>query len=192
MLCAVSFRYFQEHLKHSPYNYLEIGIYNGDGPCLLAKEFPNKTIYTIDPFIEDGHTTQISGVQRNEKLSRQKTNFLSHKAALTNIVHFEMTSFDFLQSIKGKQEEIDKMNIGNVLIDGSHHYEDILIDIELVRLLTHRHETHIIFDDYNDKHYDVKRAVNYFRANYAIKKETPLHDGTFLLMETKWPLLKMI
>ena len=185
MLCFISFGYFQEHLKHSPYNYLEIG--NGDGPCKLAQQFPDKTIYTIDPFIEDGYTTIISGIQRNEKLSRQRESFLSYKASLTNIVHFEMTSFDFLQTIKGRQKEIDEMNIGNVLIDGSHHYEDVLIDIELVTLLTGKHRAHIIFDDIALP--SVVKALEYFRANYTtIKKETLLYDGNFLLVETRPPI----
>jgi len=40
-------------------NFLEIGTFNGMGTSNLAKEFPEKQFYVIDPFIEDGNTGYI-------------------------------------------------------------------------------------------------------------------------------------
>ena len=37
--------------------YLEIGSYDGEGIAMLSNKFPDKTFYSIDPFIEDGHTS---------------------------------------------------------------------------------------------------------------------------------------
>ena len=48
-------------LSNSEFNYLEIGCFDGYNLAVLAEKFPNKTIYGIDPFINDGNISKVPG-----------------------------------------------------------------------------------------------------------------------------------
>jgi hypothetical protein len=56
------------------------------------------------------------------------------------------------------------VNIGAVLIDGSHHYEDVSIDVELSMKLIGKKPGFIIFDDTDVE--GVKMAQNEFLEKY--------------------------
>jgi len=147
MMCAPGNQFFTQVLSNSPYNYLEIGVFNGDGLSTLAKFHSNKIIFGIDPFIEDGCTTGHSLVKENEFMSTQKENTHKNIEGLHNVVLFETTSAEFANMLT--EEMIAEMNIGWVLIDGSHHYKDVIIDCDLAMRLIGDRPGGVVFDDLN-------------------------------------------
>jgi hypothetical protein len=162
MFCVPGFELFRFSLARDNLNYLEIGVYNGDSIATLAKMYPNKTVYAIDPFIEDGFTSHDTGVERGEYMSQQEANTQKNIAGLDNVVLFKMTSQEFAEMLT--DEMVDLMNIGHVLIDGSHHYEDVVIDSELSMRLFNNRPGIIVFDDADLD--DVARARKEFHIKY--------------------------
>ena len=55
MLCTDAFEFFRCNLPHLPGNYLEFGVFDGDGLRTLAVLYPGKHFYGVDSFIEDGN-----------------------------------------------------------------------------------------------------------------------------------------
>lgn len=162
------YRYVTSQLDSFPGNYLEIGVFNGDGFSSIANKFPNKTCYAIDPFIEDGHTEHTSGLVRGDSLSKQKENFIANTQSLKNIVHFQVTSVDFYNQLDSLQ--IEQMDISIILIDGSHHYNDVINDCKLsVKLLSNRKSGLIIFDDLHVE--GVRQAYDEFCNEYKTNIE---------------------
>ena len=140
-------------------NYLEIGSYYGVMISELAEEFPNKLMYSIDPFIADGWT----GQPKDEELVDIEKAFKLNTASYSNIKHHRLKTKQFID------QNLDKTlkNVTVVFVDGSHHFEDILIDMQLVDKLYKNCQTefHVIFDDLHIK--DVQVAVHQFREKYA-------------------------
>jgi hypothetical protein len=163
MFCQPGFEYFQRNLPNSPYNYLEIGVFNGDSIAALARNNPNKTIYGVDPFLEDGYTTHTTGVNRHEFMPEQQRNTLNNIEGLSNVTLFEMTSESFAAVLT--DELVADMNVAWVLIDGSHHYADVQIDVDLALRLIGDRPGGIVFDDLNLP--DVDRARRYFIDKYG-------------------------
>jgi len=151
-------------------NYLEIGVYNGDSIAELARMYPNKTIYAVDPFVEDGFTSHDTGVDRGEYMSQQEANTRQNIAGLDNVVLFKMTSQEFAKMLT--DEMIELMNIGHVLVDGSHHYEDVIIDCELSARLFNGKQGVIVFDDANLL--GVAQALTEFGEKYKDKIDNTL------------------
>jgi hypothetical protein len=163
MFCEPGFDFFKRELKKSNFNYLEIGVFNGDSIHDLAKKFPEKTIFGVDPFIEDGCTMHTTNVLENEHMPTQKQNTMNNITGLDNIKFFEMTSIQFHNSLT--TEMIDEMDIGWVLIDGSHHYKDVLNDTHLAMKLIGNRKGGIVFDDCDM--YDVRKVVDEFLVIYT-------------------------
>jgi len=141
-------------------NYLEIGVYDGQSIGTLGKDFPNKTIFAVDPFIEDGNTSWTSGVKVGNQLNSQREstyNFIKDKS---NVKLFEVTSHDFYASLT--DEKIRDYNIQIVFIDGDHHYDHITNDYKLALSLIGSKNGIIIFDD--DHIPDVNRSMNEFKT----------------------------
>lgn len=143
-------------------NYFEIGVFNGSGTAILGREYINKIIYAIDPFIEDGHTLDVSNVACGDKMLTQKESCLANIKGLDNILLFETTSKEFSDILTS--EMIDDMNISWVTIDGSHHYEDVTIDYELAINLINGKPGIIVFDDL--AHKGVRQAYDEFVGKY--------------------------
>ncbi len=138
--------YISEYLGSYSGNYLEIGVFNGDGFARIASRYTNKHCYAIDPFIEDGYTSGTSSVAQGHILNTQKSSFFNLTQNLNNITHYEVTSAKFFNELTDAQ--IDAMNISVVLIDGSHHYDDVVTDYQLsMRLLKKQSSGLVIFDD---------------------------------------------
>ena len=165
MFCVPGFELFRMSLRRDHLNYLEIGVYNGDSIATLARMNPNKTIYAIDPFIEDGRTTHDTGVDRGEYMSQQEINTRKNIEGLENVVLFKMTSEEFSDMLT--DEMVDLMNIGHVLIDGSHHYRDVVIDYELATRLFGNKPGVVVFDDAHLE--DVAQAREEFQTKYNDK-----------------------
>jgi hypothetical protein len=153
------YNFVLDRLTNLPGNYLEIGVFNGDGFALIPNKHTNKMCYAIDPFIEDGHTRHTSGVRSGERMNAQKLSFIEHTADLTNVKLFEETSTSFYTNLT--EQLVNDMNISIIVIDGSHHYSDVVNDYKLsLKLLTKQGKGLIIFDDTHVS--DVLKAYNEF------------------------------
>lgn len=146
MFCIPGFEYFKQRLAAGG-NYLEIGVFNGDSIAALARAFPDSHIYGIDPFVEDGCTTHTTGVQRHESMPTQRTNTYLNIQDLPNVDLFEMFSSDFARTLT--PEVAAALNVSYVLIDGSHHYADVMVDVHLAMQLIGDKPGAIVFDDVN-------------------------------------------
>ena len=105
-------------------NFLEIGTFNGAGAARVADKFPDRIIYVVDPFIEDGHT----GGTKGDILTQQRYNAQANFKGKDNIKLYDMTSLKF------KDHHLDEIqDICIVFIDGSHHYDDVTVDFEIAR-----------------------------------------------------------
>ena len=157
------YSYIRSNLQNHFGNYLEIGVFNGDGFASVASTFPDKKCFAIDPFIEDGYTSHTTSTARGGHLGSQKANFLNATKKLPNVNYFEMTSVDFFNSLS--EQQIIDMDISCIVIDGSHHYTDVVNDQNLSMKLLRNNKTGIIlFDDLHVE--DVKKAYDEFHKEY--------------------------
>jgi hypothetical protein len=170
-----------QSLTQSPYNYLEIGVFNGVGFSAIAKHFQNKKCYAVDPFIEDGHTVDCSNVNTGEAMAPQKTSALMYVSECPNASIEIVTSHQFLEELT--TEKIKHLNIGVVLIDGNHNYDFVVNDYELALRVIDNKEGYIIFDDADKP--DVAQAFNEFYAIHEsrIIETDAIHTG--LLVKLK-------
>jgi hypothetical protein len=181
MFCQPGYNFFMQQLGNSEYNYLEIGIFNGDSVANLARAFPARTIFGIDPFIEDGATVAHTGVKETEFMPTQHENTMNNIAGLNNIVLFEIMSSEFSNMLT--DEMIVDMNVAWVLIDGSHHYADVVNDVDLAMRLIGNRSGGVVFDDVNLP--GVGQAYNEFLTKYAgcysvVQDIYSLHPGHIL------------
>lgn len=139
-------------------NYLEIGSYYGVMISELAEAFPDRILYCIDPFIADGWTGQEKGTELTDIEKAFIENTKSHK----NIKLNRMTTKEVLEK---KLDNLIK-DVTVVFVDGSHHFDDILIDIDLVDSIYRKTSNRfmVIFDDLHIQ--DVQRGVDEFRQKY--------------------------
>lgn len=145
MLCNEAYEFITDKVKTSSYNYLEIGVFEGENLAKIAEDNPTKMIFAIDPFIEDGYTQQHSLVEKDQRMSQTRDICYNRIKDCSNIYFFEMTSSEFLPRITPKMTQ--ELDVGIVLIDGSHHYHDVIIDIDLALRLIGDRSGIIIFDD---------------------------------------------
>jgi len=130
ILCRNAFLYFLNHLKDYPGNYLEIGVFEGYSLKELAKAYPNKMIYGVDPFIEDGHTTGHNGVPKGEPTVAQREATYRNIKELENVRFFEEKS-SVWGDITNSPKAVNFMNISAVLVDGDHSYEECANDLRI-------------------------------------------------------------
>lgn len=146
-------------------NYFEIGIFNGQGTAEIANLFPERTIYALDPFIEDGYTLDNSLVSQGENMETQRQAAYRNLGPYANVTIIEMLSSEFAKHLMA--EDIIKFNVSWVVIDGSHHYEDVIVDAEMAKLLIDTKQGAIVFDDL--QHEGVMQAYEEFKAKYAFR-----------------------
>lgn len=139
-------------LSDHPGDYLEIGCYWGVFFSEVAEYNPQHTAYAIDPHIADGHT----GEKRGSNLSHIKEDFLHNISGLDNVVFWDTTTKKCLELKKYN----DIKNLSCVLIDGSHHYRDIVVDVDFVANIKHTQEVMVVFDDLHIL--DVAKSIDYF------------------------------
>ncbi|NBO27883.1 MAG: hypothetical protein EBV10_01375 [Synechococcaceae bacterium WB6_1A_059] len=117
--------------------------------------------YGIDPFIEDGFTEPISKIQKGESLNSQRLIAYENLQKRPNATLFEMTTENF---VKNHSDEIPNLNISFVVIDGSHYFEDIVIDYNLaMNCLGHRPGI-ILWDDFQITY--VQQAFEKFQSDH--------------------------
>jgi hypothetical protein len=131
-----------------PNNYLEIGIFSGEGIKEIAINNKNKTCYAVDPFIEDGCTVCDSKVGLNEKMVSQREITLNNIFGVPNIVLYELKSKEFRDTLL-TDELIKKLNIDSVFVDGDHSYQCCFDDIELALKLIADKKGIIFVDDFD-------------------------------------------
>ena len=112
MLASSVYNFFKEKLKETDHNYFEIGVYFGDGVHELAKDFPDKKIYCVDPFIEDGFTVLDSNIEKGQILNSQRENALKLFGECSNIIFHETTSQQFLRNLT--KQQINEFNVSAV------------------------------------------------------------------------------
>lgn len=163
LFCTAAFEYFNEKLISTKCNHLEIGVYHATSLKKLSVLHPNKKFYGIDPFIEDGHTSHESKVDKGKHLGLVREEAYRDLDAFPNVKIYEMTTSNFLRD-ELDSKKIDELNVGSILIDGSHHYEDVVLDCQIAMRLIGSKRGYIFFDDI---HYEgVIQAIEEFEKEY--------------------------
>jgi hypothetical protein len=162
MLCRAGYNFLTTEIKRFKGNYLEIGIFDGDLISSLASENPNKNFYGIDPFIEDGYTVNITKVYTGNEIVSQKKIALSRLNELSNLKYYIETSLEFLNKLT--EEQCNELDVNIVLIDGSHYYKDVIVDIEIALKLIKNKKGIIVFDDLHVP--EVLKAVKEFLISH--------------------------
>lgn len=160
-----------------PNNYLEIGIFSGEGIKEIATNNQNKMCYAVDPFIEDGYTTSDSKVNVNEKMVSQREITLNNISGISNITLYELKSKEFNDTIL-TDELIKKLNIDSVFVDGDHSYQCCFEDIELALKLIGDKKGIIFVDDFDlsDVSLAVKDILIKHKNIYDYGMTTQPHD----------------
>lgn len=143
-------------------NYLEIGIFGAIGLASLAGKYRDKTIYGVDPFIEDGYTSATSGLLKGNQLCYIRELALSRAEPYSNIKIFEQSSIDFNKNLTA--DLIKELGVSCVFIDGNHHYDFVKNDAELAMKLIADKSGGICFDDVTIP--GVEQAFNQFQHIY--------------------------
>lgn len=160
-----------EWLKSNPGDYLEIGCYYGVFFSQVAELIKEQGIaYGIDPHIADGWTGQPAGTI----LSDIKTKFLYNIEGLANVVFWSKTT---KQSFEDKN--YNKIaNLSCVLVDGSHHYDDLITDIDFLLSVKQNRDILVYFDDLHIP--DVIRGIQYF-SDKLITKIEQINSNSFII-----------
>lgn len=164
MLAAHAYSFIKDVvMPTSKGNYLEIGVWNGQGISTLANQYKNKNFYGIDPFIEDGNTSHISHVEKKQSLSLIKETALANISKHSNIQLFQETSENFYNRMN--KDNLSTLNVDTIFIDGDHSTAVVIIDYNLaIKLLGEKQGT-IIFDDLQVP--DVANAVEMFKEQFS-------------------------
>lgn len=164
MLASHAYNFISNNLLPiSKGNYLEIGVWNGQGISFLANKYKNKKFYGIDPFIEDGNTSHISNVKKEEQLTLIKELALLNTAFNSNVTLFVETSENFYNRMQEK--DLFAMDVDTIFIDGNHSTSAVVIDYSLGMTILKKKKGTIIFDDLQVK--DVEIAVNMFEKQFS-------------------------
>ena len=166
ILCMNAFKFFYNGLKDIPGNYLEIGVFEGFMLRELAKKYPDRMFYGIDPFIEDGNTTGHNGIPKGEPMLEQMAATHQNLDGLKNVKFFQQSSRSWGDELD--DSSIQSLNIGAILIDGDHGYKEASYDLGLsVRMLCNGG---VIFADDSGLP-SVNLAVNEFIKKYRSRIE---------------------
>ena len=153
-------------LENTKGSYLEIGVYNGVFLSFVAELFPQFSVFGIDPFIGDGHTGQPQG----SKLSDQFENARKNIEEFPNAKIWVSTTKECLDNHYYK--ELGEVSC--ILVDGSHHYDDILIDFEFILRIQNSKNMLVLFDDLHIK--DVADAISFFEKEHSGRIVSKMYD----------------
>lgn len=129
-----------------PCNYLEIGIWEGRGACLV-----------LDKYLKHKRS-RYTGIEKYPQ-PHMWSNLGKHRDRSTVVLGDSFTTLSLFNK--------DIFDI--VYIDGSHDYQDVLYD-SMLSYKTVKDEGIMIWDDYNTDKFGVKKAVNDFLygRNYKV------------------------
>ena len=147
--------------KYRNGSFMEIGSFDGEGILAISRIHPDRTFYSIDPFIEDGNTTQKTNKKRGQKLDDIQAKFIANTKKRKNIVHVNMTTKQFID-----EKLYEGINVSVLFIDGNHAYKSVLIDLSLASLLATNNKVCVVMDDVS--YSGVKKALAKFRETNKI------------------------
>ena len=167
---------------YKPKNFLEVGVFQGVTSRNVCEKLNklhegNFSFHGIDIFENSNNTF-------DSKEKTIKHNKLSNpfKHLLFNIILkkdlFSIDSvYEFLNKFKGKVHlykglsetellKVDLLNIDMIFLDGGHSYETVSQDLSLILKRIKKNKI-IICDDYDQKGYGVKRAVDELKGTVS-------------------------
>ena len=170
--------------KNRPKNFLEVGVFQGvtaRNVCEVLKEiYQNEFKYIgIDLF----STSNLLFDKKEKTLKQQKIsnpfknfyfNFLreenlNSKKSVSKLLKKFNNNISLYEGYSDKiLNSIDISYIDMVFLDGGHSYETVKKDIKILITKLKKNKI-IICDDYDQKDYGVKRAVDEFKSEYKIE-----------------------
>ena len=170
--------------KNRPKNFLEVGVLQGvtaRNVCEVLKEiYQNEFKYIgIDLFSSSNLSIDNKeGTLKHSKISNPFKNFyfnflrkenLNSKKAVSRLLKKFNNNISLYEGYSDKiLNSIDISYIDMVFLDGGHSYETVKKDLKILITKLKKNKI-IICDDYNQKNYGVKRAVDEFRFEYKIE-----------------------
>lgn len=148
-------KFLSEHVKtlKDPINVLEIGSHEGRSTVWMLHNLcinPSSILISIDPYFTNDVTTPVDN---NTKLLF--TNNIEFSGKGDQIIQYRDLSKNVLPQLDIKFDII--------YIDGSHLFEDVLIDIEYSYKII-KNNGLILIDDYGSSTPDISKAVNLFMS----------------------------
>jgi len=170
--------------KNRPKNFLEVGVYQGvtaRNVCEVLKEiYQNEFKYIgIDLFSSSNllfdkkektlKQSKISNPFKNFYFNFLRKENLNSKKAVSKLLKKFNNNISLYEGYSDKiLNSIDISYIDMVFLDGGHSYETVKKDIKILITKLKKNKI-IICDDYNQKDYGVKRAVDEFKSEYKIE-----------------------
>ena len=170
--------------KNRPKNFLEVGVFQGvtaRNVCEVLKEiYQNEFKYIgIDLFTSSNlRFDNKEGTLKHSMISNPFKNFyfnflrkenLNSKKAVSRLLKKFNNNISLYEGYSDKiLNSIDISYIDMVFLDGGHSYETVKKDLKILITKLKKNKI-IICDDYNQKNYGVKRAVDEFRLEYKIE-----------------------
>ena len=144
---------------------LEIGSFRGRTALNIIYNFPNIKLYTFD--LPENFTDQKN---LKYKLIESDKFQAFHKEKNELKIKYN-DFFSKINSIEGDSATYDFSNFDNffdiIIIDGSHKYENVVIDSEnAIKMI--KKDGFIIWHDYSKDHIDVLRAIKFIKKKYSI------------------------
>ena len=171
--------------KNRPKNFLEVGVHQGvtaRNVCEVLKEiYQNEFKYIGIDFFSSSNLPfdNKEGTLKHSKISNPFKNFyfnflrkenLNSKIAVSRLLKKFNNNISLYEGYSDKiLNSIDISYIDMVFLDGGHSYETVKKDLKILITKLKKNKI-IICDDYNQKDYGVKRAVDEFRLEYKIER----------------------
>ena len=170
--------------KNRPKNFLEVGVFQGvtaRNVCEVLKEiYQNEFKYIgIDLFSSSNLLFDTKEkTLKHSKISNPFKNFyfnflrkenLNSKKAVSRLLKKFNNNISLYEGYSDKiLNSIDISYIDMVFLDGGHSYETVKKDLKILITKLKKNKI-IICDDYDQKIFGVKRAVDEFRLEYKIE-----------------------
>ena len=170
--------------KNRPKNFLEVGVFQGvtaRNVCEVLKEiYQNEFKYIgIDLFSSSNllfdnkaktlKYSKISNPFKNFYFNFLRKENLNSKKAVSRLLKKFNNNISLYEGYSDKiLNSIDISYIDMVFLDGGHSYEVVKKDLKILITKLKKNKI-IICDDYDQKKFGVKRAVDEFRLEYKIE-----------------------
>jgi hypothetical protein len=147
-------------------NLLEIGSFRGRTALNIIYNFPDLKTFTFD--LPDQINNE-KGLKYN-LVESDKAQAFHHKKKELKVKYKEY--FSKINSLEGDSATYDFSKYDNffdiIIVDGSHKYENVVIDSEnAIKMI--KKNGYIIWHDYSKDHIDVLKAIRFIKKKYSIK-----------------------
>jgi len=146
-------------------NFLEIGSFRGRTALNIIYNFPSMNLFTFDlPDIDEKDSNLKYELIESDKVQAFQKNKDELRENYNNF-------FQKIRSLKGDSANYDFSDYHNffnfILVDGSHKYENVVIDSEnAIKMI--KKNGFIFWHDYSKDHLDVVKAINLIKKKYSI------------------------